>query len=544
VASVQLASRSTSSRAGKWAVGALAYGVGIAHAWVYAGPFEDAFITYRYAEHLAHGEGLAYNPGEVVEGFTSFAWTLLLALASRLTLPIEATSRALSLGFALGILHVTTRIADEWGGLGARGGWVFAPALLVAAGGSWAFHAATGMETTLFVLLIQLALLYSTRDSQRSALAAALCLAASALVRPEGVGFFAVIAAGLAFDAEGRRVLPSMVAVFAGVYVPFFAWRWHHFGWPLPNTYYAKAQLSSALPARGLAYVESYFTEHLFWLALIAIFVLLGSTWRRPWRLALFVVTGAVVESVLVGGDAFLFHRLILPAIPAGAVAVAKVTADLSARRPWPLAWLAAGGFALLTAWAFAVEQLALPTLLTRRRESDRDLFLRIQKTNRDAFVIGEWLRSTFAPDATIAVNAAGIVPYVSGLRTIDMLGLNDVHIAHVPIQLGRGATGHEKHDAAYVLSRRPDVILFGLPELENHAPDDDERDFLVRDWFGFLAGDRELYEQPDFRRDYVSVVQKVAPYEYVLAFVRRGVNVGTAAPHTDLGTRPSAGGE
>ena len=39
------------------------------------------------------------------------------------------------------------------------------------------------------------------------------------------------------------------------------------------------------------------------------------------------------------------------------------------------------------------------------------------------------------APGATIAVNYVGAVPYFSGLRTIDMLGLTDPEIARTPIR-------------------------------------------------------------------------------------------------------------
>ncbi|MBA2669896.1 MAG: hypothetical protein H0U67_05945, partial [Gemmatimonadetes bacterium] len=47
----------------------------------YPGTLEDAFITFRYSQHLAAGYGLgAWNiGGERVEGYTSFLWMLLLA---------------------------------------------------------------------------------------------------------------------------------------------------------------------------------------------------------------------------------------------------------------------------------------------------------------------------------------------------------------------------------------------------------------------------------------------------------------------------------
>lgn len=57
---------------------------------------DDAFISFRYAQHLAeHGE-LVYNPGEFVEGYTNFLWTLLMALGMKAGLEPEFFSHLLS----------------------------------------------------------------------------------------------------------------------------------------------------------------------------------------------------------------------------------------------------------------------------------------------------------------------------------------------------------------------------------------------------------------------------------------------------------------
>jgi hypothetical protein len=68
----------------------------------------------------------------------------------------------------------------------------------------------------------------------------------------------------------------------------------------------------------------------------------------------------------------------------------------------------------------------------------------------------GLFLRRNY-PDVTIAVDAAGKIPYFSGLPTIDMLGLCDTHIAHLPAT--KYVAGHSKHDADWVLGKRPDII-------------------------------------------------------------------------------------
>ena len=41
---------------------------------------DDAFISFRYAENFAAGNGLVFNAGERVEGFTNLSWTVLFGL--------------------------------------------------------------------------------------------------------------------------------------------------------------------------------------------------------------------------------------------------------------------------------------------------------------------------------------------------------------------------------------------------------------------------------------------------------------------------------
>ena len=40
---------------------------------------DDAFISFRYVRNLLEGHGLVFNPGERVEGYSNFLWTLELA---------------------------------------------------------------------------------------------------------------------------------------------------------------------------------------------------------------------------------------------------------------------------------------------------------------------------------------------------------------------------------------------------------------------------------------------------------------------------------
>ncbi len=75
-----------------------------------------------------------------------------------------------------------------------------------------------------------------------------------------------------------------------------------------------------------------------------------------------------------------------------------------------------------------------------------------------------------------IAVPWAGRVPYATGRPTLDMLGLNDTHIAHLP-SLQRGID--VKMDPEYVLARRPKLIFVNV----NHCYVQKECSFADAGW-------------------------------------------------------------
>ncbi|HEX4934306.1 MAG TPA: hypothetical protein VFV33_14045, partial [Gemmatimonadaceae bacterium] len=64
------------------AAAAILYGLWAA--WRRAWVSDDAYITFRYADHLARGLGLVFNVGERVEGYSNFLWTIWIAFGLRL----------------------------------------------------------------------------------------------------------------------------------------------------------------------------------------------------------------------------------------------------------------------------------------------------------------------------------------------------------------------------------------------------------------------------------------------------------------------------
>ena len=73
--------------------------------------YDDAFITFRYAENLFDGCGIRFNCGEErVEGYSNFLWMVLLTLSLNLSEEIVGSARLLGTIFGVLTLVMSHRI--------------------------------------------------------------------------------------------------------------------------------------------------------------------------------------------------------------------------------------------------------------------------------------------------------------------------------------------------------------------------------------------------------------------------------------------------
>lgn len=474
---------------------------------------DDAFITFRYAENLVAGHGPVYNPGERVEGYTTFLWMALLAgvrlLGLEMILGAKLLGGAATL-LCLGLLAWLHRLVP---GTDPRVGGL--ACLLVGTSGIASRWALSGMEVPLVAALGLL--LFGLRWRERALapggdtrLAAAQGLVAALLVmtRPDaalvGGVVFVERAWALARGRGGGRALLAYVALGLAVFGPWFAWRWSWYGWPLPNTFYVKVGATSHQLWRGLFYLRDCLV--LLWPHALAALLALPLVRRRPeglpplgLPLAWLGLHTAYVVSV--GGDVFWGYRFFAVAIPPLALSAAAVVRSLPGSALLALALLV---FNL--GWTLRSIQLNYNGVVA---EHGRE--------------VGELLGEHLPEDAVIAVNIAGTVAWYSGLRTVDMLGLNDAHIAHREVpDMGRGSAGHEKGDGVYVLSRAPDVVIFGSSKGKRLPK---------------FRGDRELYAHPEFQEAYEFRAFSLSEGKVLRAWVRR-VEAGGAGLDAPLASR------
>jgi hypothetical protein len=209
---------------------------------------DDAWITVRYAEHLAAGHGPVYNTGEWVEGASNPLWTVLLAVAIRCGLDLPTALEVFGLAHAVLLVPAVWWLARTLAGRD-HPALLVAP-LLVALSPHVGVVATNGLETAQWLLVLVLVCgVWIRADSPRRRFVAGLCCGGLALVRPEGIVLAPLLAL---FDlVRHRRDLARAEgwALAAGalvVLVPLIALRWSLYGALIPNSIVAKEHLTFA----------------------------------------------------------------------------------------------------------------------------------------------------------------------------------------------------------------------------------------------------------------------------------------------------------
>ncbi len=405
---------------------------------------DDAYISFRYAQNAAAGLGLVYNPGELVEGYTNFLWTVLFIPTELIGLDPGPVSTVYGYILSFTLLTAIWRMCGrDW-----------RPVALVACFPGLALEAVQGLETVLYATLVTLALAGGRLWWGWAGLAA--------LTRPEGYAVFGLLWL--------FRRQPIALIGFLSLTLPHLAFRLVYYGDIVPNTFHAKVGagegVANGAVLRGLRYLGEGVSGAvpLFVAAAMGLALRLLQPPRAPGAAPAAPPPGAgradappFAEAAtltvfffgyiaLVGGDFKGTGRFLIPLLgPLGLLASAGL------RRLPPVGRLTVVSVGL--AWA-------VPGWRDMADFADR---FSSELTLRRA--IGERLAEVTPPGTTLAVHAAGILPYYAGLPTIDMWGLNDAHIAKAPVQeMGKGIAGHERADYAYVFARRPTVIL---PEVD-----------------------------------------------------------------------------
>ena len=471
---------------------------------------DDAFISFRYADHLVERGELAYNTGERVEGYSNLLWVLLLAgLSAAGSAPMVAAP-LLGYVFGLGTLWATYWSARNVLGCGRAA--TFGALAWLATSVSWSFWTVAGMETACFSLLVLglWTLCWGERATQpRGALWIALLCGLLALARPEGAAgvLFVPLVLGWLRRLRHRVWLGATLGGMTLV-VALLTWRQLYYGSWMPNSAQAKVALTSATLIRGAEYLWAFLWNEL----VVVLLPLLVLARRRdgPFATLLLILLGYGAFVVLVGGDGLYRYRLpahLAPTLAVGFAAGLDRVLALPVRLKWPIA---------VSAALSAVVALLRPGFFREFTLAE------VREWERRWTLVGQGLAAHTPRQLTIATNVAGRVPYFSRRRTLDLLGLNDAVIAETQVEaLGSGYAGHERAAPDYVLGWRPDLIYFSVLD---GLPREAFRSLrVVRHVLGLgsLYRYRPLLDHADFHAHYRPAFLRLSDGRWANVFVR-----------------------
>ena len=432
---------------------------------------DDAAITRTYAENIAGGYGFVYNAGgERVEGATSFLWTVLVALIY--LLPFDPNIAILFACFAITVaatglhLAIAARLAHLTG-ISATTSVAATAALLIGVPDFFVWSVFSMMElalwsTALALLLFRLIVLSDPSERSIGPVDPWLLIAAIALplIRPEGVAMATglIVLSMVLVRRAAKPLAVSLVASlvsFAGLVV----FRLVYFGFPMPNTYYAKVSsdrlqnvedgtkfLASFLQARPFAEVAVLFCV----LGLMLAVLRLRQNWAPAVVLIGCTVLGVLGTYVVLGGDHFALWRLYQPVVPLMivflAITVQVIGQNVSKMLPnklfVPLS-LVGVVFYLALNWLFLFQSRA-------------DVVKEYDLTAK-GIEFGTFLNSV-SPRPHLGVIAAGGIALGYDGKISDLMGLNWVKMAHANT-VKEGFRNHASFDKETFYQFPPEMI-------------------------------------------------------------------------------------
>ena len=513
---------------------------------------DDANIFFVYSRNLADGHGLVWNVGgERVEGYSSALWVAIGAIVFKLGLSIEIALLVLSVTLiattlSLLVFELDAHLRpyyDSSTTLSAAGMMVAIWSLAVP--GYLVWSGLSLMETGLWsailiaATVVVLAEIRNQEPGAKHRWTMAGLIVALLLARPEGMlwaMFFALLYSGVILVRDRRtpvalKSLALLVATYVTAIGVLTAFRLAYFGYPLPNTYYAKISPSLLYNLEtGSGYLLQFMGSNpLLWLLVptAAVAAAYGAEKLRghdrqsagPGRrtdiaivaVSLVVLLGIAVP-VLVGGDHFVLYRFFQPVWPLIVVPAILLAARLIAPRlkQAKLRGIAALRVTGLLAFVFAVGLLN-DVSWSDLALHDIQIEFRYAQLGRET---GKYMNEAFAsgPLPAVGVILAGGFRYRYEGEVVDLMGLNLTEMAHQPGDR-HGFKNHAAFNPEVFYRLQPELLLPWLvPSLQQLPP------YYTFAWFVLpLKG---MQNEERFRELYALAVirPKTSPTEALLS--------------------------
>lgn len=520
--------------------------------WGYNSPsigIDDANIYFVYMKNLAAGHGFVWNiGGEKVEGFTSLLWTLIGAAFVKIS-PAHYPALLLGLGailtfFTIYQVLLFSRRINKTEDKGITAIDLIILALLLFPRGFLEWNALCLMETSLWsFLLVNISLQlcrYYLEGKQIKVIPFSLAIILINLTRPESLLYnflfggilLLMLQADYGWKKAVRKIMVPLFAHLAS-FACLVAWRIYYFGFPFPNTYYAKVSASKKDNITGgLKYVFNFFN---FYPQTIAIAVLLAffgwfifKKWRSPNQLSidekilsvlLTIIFCGLALPLATGGDHFMFSRFYQPLLPLMTLA-ATFTGF----------WAATLGISLegrsMTKTALTASILALTLFLSKSNIFDftKNVYppfgeFELAKDGRAAADKFNDSFSDLPVYPSIGTMASGGAGYQYKGITIDLMGLNNTTMAHANT-IKTGFRNHASFDKGAFWKLRPDIMGTGFGgEIIKDASTFvlyENQDYYRKSDFMYICY-KQIFDDKDFREAYIPALVREKKHDYYI---------------------------
>jgi arabinofuranosyltransferase len=471
------------------ALGAAAVVVGFLLRWTQ----DDSYISLRYARNLVEGHGLVYNPGEQVEGYTNFLWTVLMAV------PLELGVDPVEFGHLVGLAcMVATIVATSVLGARAFGNRALGnvAVLVLLSFPTFIAYGTGGLETqlqtalTTWVWALSMPVLMR-RDQVTSTAHLAVMSTLTGLAVLTRIDSLLVLVVPLVavFWHVARRPqqrpvrLVALLGPAAAIVVPWTVWRVATYGGLLPNTATAKSNPLQVTLLQGGSYLALFVAVGLLF-AFVPTALVHGRELlrRRPFAMISLALGIWVVYLLRVGGD-FMEFRFMVAILPL--LSVLLLALVLSTRSPRRQVLLSSTLIAAMLVHAAVMG--ATGGLLNVESTGNLDGFVTSEVSGLEHLgrEIGAALGGSAEaelPDSgapIISTGGAGAIPYFARLRNVDQLGLTDPWTARNGLRTDVGVIPKQGHSRVATFEHLvdEDVTLLigrsGAPRPEGYGLDD-----------------------------------------------------------------------
>lgn len=428
---------------------------------------DDAYISYRYGKNLMNGEGLVYNPGEYVEGYTNFLWTIITAPFTKVKdIDVSIFSSILGLLFSIANIYLIAVISKQFDGKLTRylKYLILLPPLFMALDDSVAFWAIGGMEFPMYTLFI-LGIInsyFKLNAGGRHLHLLIVCLMLCTLTRPEGNMIFVIAIIHMFFFrkefTDFKRKFVTILISYALFCIVYYGYKYFFYGQLIPNTFYAKGVTDIGMNlVLGAKYLALCIGTRLY-IFIFILFIPFARAFKES-KLSFLIAVSFIyiLYLIAVGGDWMIANRFFVPILPIlyllsviGIInAIIKIK-DFYGNEEKAIKI----GNVIILFLSVLLFNVTLSFL------EYKQLIIKDNNANYEMqwSMFGKWLKNNVPPETVIAVGPAGKIPYYSELYTIDMWGLNNDYIAKTESK--RLQAGHKKFDFEYVLTLNPEYVI------------------------------------------------------------------------------------